>query len=462
MSQRPASRAVGGRQGRRPGFSPANLSIPSGLASQPRSGGGGNPSDPGWVTPILTWDAVYRPAATALTASISNTNGTNTVEDMPGMPGVRAVKLKPNGQALYRGTLPSGSIDLSAVDSLYVYVIPRDTNTTSGTTQISIYLASDVGAITNRREYSFYLKGRAPGEGFVYSVPLNNAQVVTAGSGIDGWSAVSGTIDMAAVKTVAVQVKNVTSGNNSADNYFYVSDIFTTTNSRGPAIMLSWDKQFASVRDNALPLLDAAGIKCTINIAQFQIGAGGKMSLADLQTACANGHKVALHSYSKYLDLTDTANFPTAQSIADEIGGFETWAAANGLAYIPHHAVIAIANPWDASATYDPEVVAHDGYILGGLTSWREGAAGFAFRKLNHRLRGVTQRNIFTTPLAGANQTDIETLIQSAADRRGVLSLYSHECLASPGASDTTPTMVSAVIAKAAAVGIPFITPASW
>lgn len=414
------------------------------------------------VLPTLTWDATYRPAATALTANLSNINGTNTVEDMPGMPGVRCVKMKPNGQGLYRGTLPSGSIDLSAVDSLYVYVVPRDSNTVSGTTQISIYLASDVGAITNRREYSFYLKARAPGEGFVFAVPLNNAQVVTAGSGVDGWSAASGTINMAAVKTVAVQVKAVTSGNSSDDNYFYVSDIFLAPDRRGPSIMLSFDKQFASVRDNALPLLDAAGIKCTIYLAQYQIGDAGKMSLADLQTACANGHKVALHSYSKYLDTTDAVAFPDAQSIADEITGFETWAAANGLNYIPHHAALAIANPWDAATTYAAQTRAHDGYILGGLTSWREGAAGFAFRKLNHRIRGATQRNVFTTPLAGANQTDIETLIQSAADRKAVLSLYSHECLEVPGASDTTPTMISAVIAKAAAAGVPFTTPASW
>lgn len=418
---------------------------------------------PAPLLPALTWDAAYRPAATALTANLSNTNGTNTVEDMPGMPGVRCVKLKPNGQALYRGTLPSGSIDLSAVDNMYVYVIPRDSNTVSGTTQISIYLASDVGAITNRREYSFYLKGRAPGEGFVYSVPLNNAQVLTAGSGADGWSAASGSINMAAIKTVAVQVKAVTTGNSSTDNYFYVSDIFTRSDRRGARIMLSFDKQFASVRDNALPLLDAAGIKCTIYMAKYQIGDAGKMSLEDLQAACANGHRVALHSYSKYLDTTDAVNFPDAQSIADEIIAADAYGVANfGDAYIRNTAALAIANPWDAATTYAAEVRAHDGYILGGLTSWREGASGFAFRKLNHRLRGATQRNIFTTPLAGANQTDIETLIQKAADRAATLSLYSHECLASPGASDTTPTMISAVIAKAAAAGVPFTTPATW
>lgn len=417
---------------------------------------------PTQIVPLLTWDATYRPAATALTASVSNTNGTNTLVDCPNLPGVRAVRIAPNGQALYRGSLPSGSVDLSTTDSLYVYVIPRDTNTVSGTLQIAVYLASDTGAITNRREYRGYCQGRAPGEGFVFGVPLNTALVATAGSGVDGYSATSGTPDMTAIKTVAVQVKTIAASNQGTDNYFYVSDIFTTTDRRGAQIMLGFDKQFASVRDNALPLLDAVGIKCTLYVSKFEVGNAGRMSLTDLQTASANGHKIALHSYSKALDTTDSVNFPTAQSIADEIGGFETWAASNGLNYIPHHAAIAINNPWEAATTFAPELLAYNGYILGGLTSWREGNSGFSFRKLNHRLRGSIQRNVFTTPLQGANQTDIETLIQNAADRKATVSFYSHECLVSPGANDTTPTMVSAVIAKAAAAGVPFGTPANW
>lgn len=415
----------------------------------------------GLIEPILTWDATYRPAATALTASVSNTNGTNTLVDCPGLPGVRAVRIAPNGQALYRGSLPSGGIDLSTTDSLYVYVIPRDTNTVSGTLQIAIYLASDVGAITNRREYRGYCQGKAPGEGFVFGVPLGTALVSTAGSGVDGYSATSGTPDMTSIKTVAVQVKTIAASNQGADNYFYVSDIFTSA-PRKSGVMLGFDKQFDSVRANALPLLDAVGAKCTLYVSKFEVGNAGRMTLAALQTASANGHRIALHSYSKFLDTTDAVNFPTAQSIADEIGGFETWAAANSLNYIPHHAAIAITNPWDAATTFAAEQLAYNGYILGGLTTWREGNSGLAFRKINYRIRGATQRNVFTTPLQGANQTDIETLIQNAADRKGLVSFYSHECLVSPGANDTTPTMVSAIIAKAAAAGLSFVTPDYW
>src|SRR5690242_5304624 len=102
------------------------------------------------VRPLLTWDATYGPASRALTASVSNTNGTNTLVDCPGMPGVRAVRLAPNGQALYRGSLPSGGVDLSDPNAVIgIYVIPRDTNTTTGTLQIALYLASDAGGIVN-------------------------------------------------------------------------------------------------------------------------------------------------------------------------------------------------------------------------------------------------------------------------------------------------------------------------
>lgn len=419
-------------------------------------------ASPKLVQPILTWDATYRPAATALTASISNTFGTNTVVDCPGLPRVRAVRLKPNGQALYRGSLPSGGVNLSGVNSLYVLVIPRDTNTVSGSLQFSIFLASDVGAITNRREYVGYLQGRAPDRGFIYRVPLGNALVATAGSGVDGYSSSAGAIDMTSIKTVAVQLKSVISGNNSVDNYFYVSDIFTSADAAAGRIMLGFDKQFLSVRDNALPLLDAAGIKCTIYVAKFQIGDAGKMSLADLQAACANGHRVALHSFNKYLDLTDKVNFPTAQAIADEIGLWEEWAPANGLNPIRRHAAEAVSNQWQVGTNFADLVRAIDGYTLGGLTTWREGSAGLAFRKLNFKIRGFRPPTIFTTPLGGANQTDVETLVQNAKDVGGMLSLYAHECLPSPGAGDTSPTMLSAVIAKAAAAGVSFMTPDSW
>lgn len=413
--------------------------------------------------PLLSWDATYLPAAQALTASISNVNGVNTVTDCPGLRRVRAVRLAPNGQALYRGTLPAGSVNLSDVDCLYVIVVPRDTNTVSGSLQFAIYLASDAGAITNRREYRGYLQGRAPDCGYVFAVPLNSALSAVAGSGVDGYSASSGTIDMTAVKTVAVQIKTIAAANQGADNYFYVSDIFTSLPRATPKIMLGFDKEFASVRDNALPLLDAAGIKCTLYVSKFEIGNAGRMSLADLQTASSNGHRIALHSYSKSLDLTDTASFPDAQSIANEIAGFEAWAKASGLNYIPHHAAIAIANPWETTASVATAIIQRDGYLLGGLTSWREGNDGFGFRKLNHKINEFRARNIFTTPLKSTtNQTDVETLIQNAADRGAVLSLYAHECLAVPAANDTTPTMVSAIIAKAAAAGVGFTTPATW
>jgi hypothetical protein len=399
------------------------MQIGIGLGLTRGGGGGGAPLE----APLLVWDNTNYPDAPALSTTVVNNNAVNTLTDFPGMSGVRAVRMKPSGGGTYIMRIgSSGTVDLSDIDQLYVPICPGDNNTTNGTAIVTFFVASSASPLSNRKTFTQYIRSKAPGVPFIACLDLKQAANTTTGSMTDGWATQTGTVDWSAVNTFGVQVAAVTAGNNTDTNVFYVGDVFASAARPKGQLMIGFDGPYATAVANAVPILDAAGIKATFYVEKYLLGTGDLASLSQVRDLSAAGHVIALHSYSKLLNTTNATDFPDAASIAAEITDFNAWAASEGLNTAPKHACIAISNPFDSS-DYARELIARDGYLAGGLASWREGTDTYAPRKLNHRLRRLTPAPIQTLPLTSTtNIADIESLMQKAADLSALISIYTH------------------------------------
>lgn len=376
----------------------------------------------------------------------ANTGGTNTVEDFPNMTGVKAIRMQPNGAAANVQANFASALDLTLVDTLYIPIIPRDIGT-GRSLSFWVYLASDTGMV-NRVQARISLRSLPPTKTHTISLSLKQARSVVDGSRTDGYEASAGSINWANITTIKITCEASSAA--GADNYFYVGDVFTDA-PRTPSFMLGFDKNLDSQWQNALPILRKYSIPATFYVEKFRIGQAGQFGLDKMQRLSAMGHKIALHSYSKYLNTSDTATFPTAQSITDEIVGFMSWAKANNLNYLDNHCCIAIASPFESPATYEAAKRALDGYVGGGIETLRMSNDAYNFSRLPQMVQGFGGYALPTFPLvATTSQVDAENVLNRCVTNQGIASFYTHEVTQVASGNGTSIAMLEAVCAKAA------------
>lgn len=429
-----------------------------GLVGHTLSGGVGGYAP--MQTPLWTWDELATNQAGA-------PNGSHAIVDMPGMPGVRALRTIPDGAAYYLGSF-AGTKDLSAIDYLHIPILPGDTNTTSGVATVNIYIASGAaGSITNRVSYNNVgFRSKAPGRPFILTLALKQLLVITAGSQTMGYSAAAGTIDWSAIKSIGFQVSTVGTGTGRADATYYIGDPFISAR-RHPTkgqVMVTLDGQYESQFTDALPYAESVGVAVGLAVQRNTLGTAGVGTQADVVAASAAGHKILLHSNERNLNTNDATTFPDAATIASDIAGFNAWASGLGLNTVPSFAPIAVANPWENAPSFAHETRARDGYELGGLTALREGNAGYGFMMPNHRIRGVTPMQVFTTPLTPTtNVVDIAKMLDDATTKGGLISLYTHGVLEVGAGNGTSiaiwEAVMDAIAARVAGGTIEVITP---
>lgn len=221
-------------------------------------------------------------------------------------------------------------------------------------------------------------------------------------------------------------------------------------------ILLGLDGNYLGQKTIALPILQEFGLKATFYVQQYQLGQSGRFALADLDLIYSLGHAVAMHSYSKDANYTDTSAFPTVglqAAVESEISGFKTWAAGRGYSRGANHYCAAITNPFDPSigtqtnARMQAIIAA---FQAQGVISYRMGIAGYQpySNQINQLL---SERpwdvfvNQFNSQSPGTANQDINSSTEAANQvqttvRQGMTKmLYGHDFVQS-GASGTTVT----------------------
>ena len=366
-------------------------------------------------------------------------NGTFSVQALPGLSALSSVLITPAGQAFGRYLLPA-AIDWSFIDYIYVPVIPRDVSTgRSISFWLQVYF--DTG-YANYAQYQIDLDSLAPGQLSVVAVNLKNLASAVAGSKQDGYLSITGTANWANV--VGFGIRMTASSGASADNYLYIGDMLTDQRSQ-PRVMIGFDGNYLTQWKSAAPLLKKYDTPATFYLQKYQLGFTGsnRMSLAMVQQLVANGHKAALHSYSKDLDTTNNTTFPTAASITAEITGFVQWANSVGLPVIANHACVAIASPWETPPDFATAKKAIDGYTGGALTSVRLSAQNYNPMR-PHAPAAYKGFCINTMQInASSNNADVSAFLNAAVDAGGVCSLYTHDVLPNGSSVSGTQILVS-------------------
>jgi hypothetical protein len=376
--------------------------------------------------------------------------GTHEIINFPGIPGLLCLHTVCAGGATSAARwVATTADDLTAFDTLYFVVKIKDSST-AGNQVLGVFPASDSG-LANRVALILDARTHVGGDTWIYGVRPKAAKNNAAGTLADGYFAANGTINWAAINTWQIQPVNPSTGaavNGIAGNEYWISAPLIDA-PRTPAIMIGWDKATSGHLDYLLPMARAYGLKMTFYPQDYRIGTGGFLTYAQIDKLSDAGHGIAMHSYSKDADLriTNIANFPTAQSIADEIlGCYAKW-KARGWNVIEDHICMAIGDPFDANtsqADMEGRVVA--GLTLAGIKTVRTGGNTYDLDRYNHRLPGMVEQmvNINTFQLNGdSNNTDVQNFVKAARQRQCLVSMYGH------GVSLTGATGASSDVSKA-------------
>lgn len=221
-------------------------------------------------------------------------------------------------------------------------------------------------------------------------------------------------------------------------------------------IMLGFDGNYLGQKSIALPILQEFGLKAVFYVQQYQLGQSGRFTLADLDMIYSLGHSVAMHSYSKDANYTDTSAYPTVgmqAAVEAEISGFKAWAAGRGYVRGANHYAAAITNPFDPSIgtqTHARMAAIVAAFQAQGVISYRMGIAGYQpySNQINQLL---SERpwdvfvNQFNSQSPGTANQDINSSTEAVNQvqttvRQGMTKMfYGHDFVQS-GASGTTVT----------------------
>ena len=376
---------------------------------------------------------------------------------VPGQVNVIPIMLNPVSAAAAAGVSTASAAAVSAGGSGYVVGDLLRVSGGTGTATTLMVTAASTGVVTSASVVSAGAYTAAPGNpastvalsGVGTGATFNLTTAVTSVTpATDGTFSKGGTLNWANVYGIGIQNGNNTTA--KSDNYFWIGDILPDYKST-PAAMIGFDGGYVSQWTHVLPLLQKYNIPATFYIQKYRLGTAGYMTLAQVQALSAAGHRIALHSYSKDLNTNDSGTFPDAASITAEVTGFMQWAAANSLNYIPDHAAIAIASPFETPSDVAFTQRAWNGYYNGGIRTVRHGNDSYNPSRTYSRSL-VKGPNLLTRIIKSTTTLNDLIYMLDAAEMCGtVASVYGHTCVTSgPASNDFTVALLDAYLAEVA------------
>lgn len=328
--------------------------------------------------------------------------------------GLGGITLTPTGASpVAKFSLPA-VVDLSGATTIQIGV-NNNNPAAQNTLMFIVYFTSDLQ--TNWAIYNIDLRGAPPASDVYLSINKATRSNQSAGYSDALWSTVYGFAFTQTSQTV------------SADTFFSVSNIKADLRFVS-SVFLSMDHGYKGQYSLAMPALEKYGLKgaATVFLRKDVLGGGVYGNLADVLAAQEDGYTIGLHSFNKPMDTTGLVAFPDAASITDEINGFHAWASSNGINSLREVQPIAINDPFIGSLTLQQMQDRAKGYRDGGVKVLRRGNQTYNAGRNNNLAMGGPGSIIQTYLLiAATTNSNIDTWLQSAIDRKELISIYWHD-----------------------------------
>lgn len=367
-------------------------------------------------TPAIVQYAKYNlPRFDQMTAH--TTTGATVQYDQSYFGGLGGIKYTPSIAAPVVKRQLASPIDLSATKTIQIGV---ENNNPAGANTVSVIFYFSTDLSTDWAIYNIDLRGAPNGGDCAISINKATRNNQSASYADSMWATVRG---------IGIVQNGQTP---SADTWFLLSNIVTETRYT-PSVFLSMDGSYIGQFTYGIPLLEKYGLNgaATIFMRRDILGGATSATMAQIKAANDAGYPVGLHSNTKLLDTTVLANFPTAQSITDEINDFHSWAATQGLKTLREVQPIANQDPFAGTMSYADSLARAQGYANAGVKRLRLGNQAYNAGRMNNDafFKGAVIR---TYPLVAATlNSDIDAWLQVAIDRQELISIYFHNVLLS-------------------------------
>lgn len=248
-------------------------------------------------------------------------------------------------------TLSSGTyiaqIDLPAAVPLYKL----------RTLQIPIRFSSNYGFIdgTNPVQVWFYDTSLAKQWRAQLQISTLKANTWTtfsqrAGAATEGWLFAGGVTNTSDLDSVTVQrVRIVCAVPAGASGVTLAFGPITMNKRRLGCVSLVLDGEYPTQKSYIVPMLRGYGLRASFALTHSLIGTGGKMTVADLDELYQEGHEMIHHTYDaiKQNGYANATDWPTQQSIEDDIAAGQANLVANGWTRGLGYAVHGYSYPYD-------------------------------------------------------------------------------------------------------------------
>lgn len=196
----------------------------------------------------------------------------------------------------------------------------------------------------------------------------------TAGWSFGGTSAPTNTTDLDAYSVYRVRLVIAVPGSVAGETV-HVGAIRANGRAK-PVVSIVLDGEYDSQQNYILPMLDAMGLRCSMAIQGNRVGIAGRMTLAQLNAAYANGHEMILHSYdgTKTNGYANATDFPTQADISADIAAGNAYLAAQGWTRGIGYAVHQGTHPYLSSVSAARQALVTAAYQSNGIKAIRRGA----------------------------------------------------------------------------------------
>jgi hypothetical protein len=370
-----------------------------------------SPQTPGGI--VFDW--VNNAAPTMVSADAGNAVAVDSSVLIDGQPSLKCTFSNAASGTYLAEVVLNNPVSLAKVKTIQVPVKITSNEAASGVGlstaafQVWVYLASGK---TIRLQMNF--DGVPPGKVHVFSFSRYSTTggMVVYGSGATGFADFDGTDYVTKIRIVQATIAA------SAAYPVWVGPIRTDARSVGRVSIVmdgEYDSQYSLIK----PLLDKYGFKTSLAITNADIGAAGRMTLAQINEMYQAGHECIHHTFdsTKTAGYVNAASWPNTAVIANDVRQQWDYFRAQGWFRGIGKAVVGFAEAFTSTTANARQNLVMDALRSAGVECWRKSTNLYTTQmSLGNKatapfmLRGAVQVTSTDTPAS------IQAIIDQAED----------------------------------------------
>lgn len=241
---------------------------------------------------------------------------------------------------------------------------------------------------------------------------------------------------------------------------FYIGPIRAGARRKGRVVWYL-DGEYDSQHKYILPMMDRLGLRASMMLVNANLGQAGYMTESQVLSANDRGHMLGHHTFGSATGgYGNSSQWPTEESIYNDIISSWSWLSARGANNGIGHAAVGYVNYWTGSVSKSQSAAISSAMRRAGVKTLRRGGAFMAAPGGVGCLQSIADPRRAWTPMIGGRQVtstttvaDLKAVIDAAEKRGELANILIHKSVldsATPGSLEIKNGDLAQVLSYAA------------